>query len=411
MCDDAAHEHYRSTCDIGPATRAARISLPNLFPEVQVLKFSDDLSCTETVLLEASEELITKIESGIRFVIRGSRCDTAVLCSPDRTWEIKARETSNSLLVAPDVATAGNLSLGGESSVTIREIPSVTSEYLELRQIIPHWGLAKHLLEEAPFSGYANEEKVNDKRKYTFSDLLDLVQSSEEELLCYLRQKIPACEIDGYWRLLDNHYIYSIAERIASWTRTNALDENKIPSYEAYTALLDMEPEEVMRNFFWERFAERSGDVLRIRKDAIRRQLARIVLSKIQTTSLSVMNELFVREIGSEFSMADVEGIAFRILDDKLNVTDTVEYFPKEDLRIEPEARFQALFDARPRWTREEILPFICDILLPGQTADQLLFKYAKSYLDRSRSKKRSQTETEDTTVRPMTYFIALRQL
>lgn len=55
--------------------------------------------------------------------------------------------------------------------------------------------------------------------------------------------------------------------------------------------------------------------------------------------TLVEIEKAFQTQLGLPFVMGDVDGIALRLLDDKLNFTDVLEYFPKEDLPDDPEAR------------------------------------------------------------------------
>ena len=49
-----------------------------------------------------------------------------------------------------------------------------------------------------------------------------------------------------------------------------------------------------------------------------------------------------------------------------------------ESLSSEPKARFRQLFQLRASWSREELLPYVRDLVGPGQSADQLLLKHTR---------------------------------
>lgn len=55
--------------------------------------------------------------------------------------------------------------------------------------------------------------------------------------------------------------------------------------------------------------------------------------------TISELEKAFDMQLGFPFEMKDVDGIGFRMLDKKLNMTNVLEYFAKEDLPTDPEAR------------------------------------------------------------------------
>lgn len=57
-------------------------------------------------------------------------------------------------------------------------------------------------------------------------------------------------------------------------------------------------------------------------------------------------------------------------------------YLPASTLPAEPAARFANLFLARPRWTGEDISPFLEDIAVNAKERDKLLLKYCRTVTD-----------------------------
>jgi sister chromatid cohesion protein DCC1 len=58
---------------------------------------------------------------------------------------------------------------------------------------------------------------------------------------------------------------------------------------------------------------------------------------------------------------------------------DYVYYFPESVLPSAPQERFISLFKARPRWTREEMQPYIQTLAPDKKKQDLLLLKYTRS--------------------------------
>jgi len=68
-----------------------------------------------------------------------------------------------------------------------------------------------------------------------------------------------------------------------------------------------------------------------------------------------------------------LEGIA--IIDSKNNM---IKYFPLTNLPGSDDQRFESLFSFKPKWSHQEILPYIKDLFIPGSSIDQLLTKYTR---------------------------------
>lgn len=94
--------------------------------------------------------------------------------------------------------------------------------------------------------------------------------------------EIRISSVVGFWRILPVDYVWSLIVRVMTWVSDNQLEWDNIPKYEADIALLEAEPESVMRDFFWRRFAEPSGENLKIRVDEVKRHCAKWNLSKGQ---------------------------------------------------------------------------------------------------------------------------------
>ena len=68
-----------------------------------------------------------------RVVIRGLKTDSAVLCTKDKTYDIKDTETSNSLLILPECDVGGDVSSGGdEFTVQHRQVCAAVKPILIL---------------------------------------------------------------------------------------------------------------------------------------------------------------------------------------------------------------------------------------------------------------------------------------
>lgn len=57
-------------------------------------------------------------------------------------------------------------------------------------------------------------------------------------------------------------------------------------------------------------------------------------------------------------------------------------YLPAHSLPMDAAARFTELFQIRPRWKAQDILPFLSDIVIDSKERDKLLLKFARVATD-----------------------------
>ena len=105
-------------------------------------------------LIEVDSDLANTLEEGQELVFRGDEDDNAVLCTNNKTYEIKEAETSNSILILdnltfPDSKDAGS---GEERYLTERQVLGVFHTYLELKVCKPTSKKLFNLLSESPMN-------------------------------------------------------------------------------------------------------------------------------------------------------------------------------------------------------------------------------------------------------------------
>jgi hypothetical protein len=57
-------------------------------------------------------------------------------------------------------------------------------------------------------------------------------------------------------------------------------------------------------------------------------------------------------------------------------------YFSSDQLPDHPERRFEVLFDRKPKWSYDEISPFLVDIAYNYNGIDSLIVKYCRISFD-----------------------------
>ena len=103
-------------------------------------------------LLEVSKDLANSLSSGDILTIRGQESENAVICSKDKTYDIKEAETSNSLLLVPQIVLPGSISKSGSRSLSFSSVSGIFHKYLELIEIRPRLRKMKDLLMKSPYN-------------------------------------------------------------------------------------------------------------------------------------------------------------------------------------------------------------------------------------------------------------------
>ena len=103
-------------------------------------------------LLEVSKDLANSISAGDILTIRGQESENAVICSKDKTYDIKEAETSNSLLLVPEIVLPGSISKSGSRSLSFSSVSGIFHKYLELIEIRPRLRKMKDLLMKSPYN-------------------------------------------------------------------------------------------------------------------------------------------------------------------------------------------------------------------------------------------------------------------
>ncbi|VDK19976.1 unnamed protein product [Anisakis simplex] len=175
--------------------------LSHLKGEVQQIEFSEPLLSGDYRLLQVDPELADQIEKGSSLTFRGELDDYPVLCTKDATYCVKEAETSNTLLVLPQLDFTNDKGDESERVLATRKVIAMQSRYLELKKVnVVSSSRLRELLRENELQWDADEqadENMEQNAKlYTFDDLLDVVQMSEVQLRQAL-QHLPVIQQNG----------------------------------------------------------------------------------------------------------------------------------------------------------------------------------------------------------------------
>ncbi|XP_024064360.2 sister chromatid cohesion protein DCC1 isoform X2 [Terrapene carolina triunguis] len=348
----------RSREEVEATLHIAKLNPAELLPPVHCLSFSPRASAGECCLLQLEPGLCAALEAGHSLVIRGEKDEQAVLCSKDKTYDMKIADTSNMLLFIPGCKTPEQL-LADQASCNIihAQIAGFSNNYWELRKCRPKLKKLKKLLMENPYEGPDSErEKALSDSKYTMEDLLDRIQASEEEILHQL-QVINACKIEGI------------------------CPYSKVPLSICLQELGPLEPEEMIQHIllsYGMKYTDEDEVYFEMNADKICTATAQMLLQNAVKFNLAEFQEVWQQSVpeGLTTRLDQLKGLA---LLDRYSRPETIFLLKVEELPEDNQERFNRLFTIREKWTEADIAPYIQDLCAEKQTVAALLTKYARS--------------------------------
>ncbi|XP_056378636.1 sister chromatid cohesion protein DCC1 isoform X2 [Hyla sarda] len=372
----------RTREEVEATLQTAKVNVEDLRSTAQCLTFSETFTSGDYSLMEVDDALCKELEAGGSLVIRGDKGDHAVLCSQNKTYDLKIADTSNLLLFIPDGKTpdllpADQLPL----SIVSSEIAGFSNHYWELRRCRPKLKKLKKLLLENPFEGPENEKNTS-ASMYTTEDLLNQIQASNEELMDHLKA-IHACSIKGFWRLLDFDYEMKLLNDITQLMDSESWSFSRVPLKVCLEELRILHPKEMIEHClecFGKKFSEEGEVLFALEEDKICRVTAQMILQNAVKFNLSEFQEVWQQSVpeGMTTRLDQLKGLA---LVDRTSRPETIFLLKTEDLSEDTQERFNTLFSMREKWTEADISPYIQDLCGEKQTIGALLTKYARSSL------------------------------
>ncbi|CAH8354126.1 unnamed protein product [Eruca vesicaria subsp. sativa] len=333
----------------------------------------------DLLLLEADDNLVSDIFNE-RVTLRGLPDEDAVLCTKSKTYAIKFVGNSNSMFLIPPSNTPGFLQDDDESHVSVIKLAPGN---MELVEVSPKLDKLKKLLMESPLNAGEVEDAMmmDDGEKnlalYTWSDLVNTIQASDEELRKGL-ESISAIEIDGYWRVIDESYLDMILRMLLNNSVLNSwcfdgLDEEDVVS----SLVADEFPSELAGHclrVFGSEVKETNKWKLEPRLVCL--HFARQVLREEKMRLESFMEE-WKKKIpeGMEGKFEMLEG---EVLTERIGIETRVYKFSVRSLPSTPAERFAVLFKHRPKWEWKDLEPYLRDLHVPRLSMEGLLLKYTR---------------------------------
>ncbi|XP_073446338.1 sister chromatid cohesion protein DCC1 isoform X2 [Dendrobates tinctorius] len=368
----------RSQEEVEATLQIAKLNVEDLRSTVQCLTFSETFAAGDYSLMELDDPLCKEIEVGGSLVIRGDKGDHAVLCSQNKTYDLKIADTSNLLLFIPDGKTPDLLPNDKlPLSIASCEIAGFSNHYWELRRCRPKLKRLKKLLLENVYEGPENEQDAS-ASVYTTEDLLNQIQASCEELMDHLKV-IHA----WFWRLLDFDYEMKLLSHITQLIDSESWSFSRVPLKVCLEELRPLEPEEMIEHClecYGKRFSEDEEAFFALDDDKICRATAQMLLQNAVKFNLSEFQAVWQQSVpeGMTTRPEQLRGLA---LVDRSSRPETIFLLKTEDLPEDTQERFKTLFGMREKWTEADLSPYIQDLCEEKQTIGALLTKYARSSL------------------------------
>ncbi|XP_057511839.1 uncharacterized protein LOC130793979 [Actinidia eriantha] len=342
----------------------------------------------DLVLLELDEKLLPYVLHN-RVALRGQPDEDAVLCTTSKTYAVKYVGTSNTVLLIPpsdQPLLCGNAKDFDEKDRVeklVAPVIKVAPGVMEIVEVAPRIDRLKMLLSENPYRfddalmlEELDEMEKNNTRLYSWSDLIDKVQASADELRSGL-QALSAVEIDGYWRIVDENYMDGILNMLLHNSVLNDWSLNGLNEAEVVGVLQsDGFPCEIAHHCLQVYGSKMDDGMWRLDEKRVCIHFARGILREGKIKMDNFMVE-WMRKIPEEMQ-ASFDMLTGEVLTEKLGIETWVYAFSVSSLPSAPAARFSMLFRERPKWEWKDLQPYIRDLSVPGLSSEGLLLKYTR---------------------------------
>jgi len=365
----------RSLEDVSTMVGHAKLVETDLLPVSQVVSFTSNLMDENIKLMEVAPNIADMLQAGDILKFRGEEGENAVLCAKDKTFDIKEAETSNSLLMVSQLTFPEEISNTESRKLGWRTVVGVFNKYLEITEIKPKLRKLQKILCDKPFT----EDSIKDGQiGPSFEELLDLVQASEEEMKEGLKQ-FEGVEIEGMWFVLDQDYQMKVLSFILRFFDENSWKFDCVKKSETVIALSELVPKEIVSQVFCiycDPMVGGETDEFSLHKDKVCRFYGDYLLAANTGFMLSEFLEMWQKAVpeGLTTEISQLAGLV--LVEDK--EPPVIKRFTESSLPSSVTERLNVLFNARERWTVEEISPFVSPLTTTKLNVNALLTKYAR---------------------------------
>lgn len=404
----------RTPEEVRKIIKTAKLHESELTEVTQVLRFPEPTQQNHNLkLMLLDDTLLKEIEAGKELVFKGDPDENVVLCTNNKTYDVKEAETSNSLLLVPELLFAAstgldetikNDSMESDSSfdksnaslnkstesdegskpprkIEHKDIINTFFTYYELKPCKPRLSKLRKLLEPTRYQGLELEYATDKTKLLNYDALCDQIQASKAELNDEL-EKIQAIEIDGLYRLLEFDYEFRVLSYMLDLIDENSWVFDRISKEVTMDSLKELVPNSILEAMF--RFYTTTSVIedgiqyYQYKQDKVCRFLARVLLKSAGKFNLVEFLEAW-RDSVPEGMVTDESMLSGIALVDKTSTPQVVWGFSEGDLPEEIHERFKILFQTKAKWTVDQISPYIECYATEKLNVNAILTKYARA--------------------------------
>ncbi|XP_055372434.1 sister chromatid cohesion protein DCC1 [Condylostylus longicornis] len=397
--------YVRNIEDVESIIDHAKLDRRNLTEVAQAIYYpKEEAGLNNLKLLELDSNILNEIKQGNSLYFKGGLNEKVVLCTENKTYEVKEAEISNSLMLCPNLKfaqatstsplkspknqnTSHNSSLNDSADDDIiypRQLEhchvlKIFHEYFECREIQPRFRKLGDLLQLTRYSGPENEYCIDKKLKFTFEQLLNTIQCSKNEFLIGLK-KYRALEIDGYMRVLDYEYEYRIINIMLGLINENSWQLNEIDREVSIEALQGIAPHDIVEGLF-DLYTTSSGNndgKFQYNQEMVAKIIAKNILQPGLKFRIDEFMNTWQEAVPENFKIEESYLRGLGIID-RDSALPCVKSLCEDNLSTNLHERLKTLFKTKHRWTLDELEPYIEYFSTPTLSVSSILAKYARS--------------------------------
>ncbi|CCK71917.1 Dcc1p KNAG_0I01260 [Huiozyma naganishii CBS 8797] len=345
-------------------------------------------------LLEILEKNEAGSNTGLQFKSLSAEGTDVVLCSDDKTWLIKQKNHSNTVLLMKEFVPENDIQVSEESLFGLRQpednylaFANTSYEY-ETRAVEGHLNLNSLLMYdgERDFPLGADEGSL----LHSFDELADDSPCSKKECLSQWHQ-LGGCTISNVLCILSQNFLSKALNitLVSIMSENLPLDDLKLDAtYEAVRKGMEDAESSTFSPYSKEVVLTVLNKFGISTKENTAWELDMLTIAKwyglealqtyVRNSSLSV-DEFLIKwkSLFPAFFPCDIDVVMLRG-HYYVPTSGYIQYLSKDTLPSEVKSRFRSLFELQSTWVLEDIEPFIKEFNTKGLKIDNFIMKFAK---------------------------------
>jgi len=370
-------DHFDRTLDeVRLVIGHAKLEESDLKPVSQVVSFQNNLfDGSEMKMLQVSKEIAASLSAGDTLTLRGEEDEGVVLCTQNKTYDFKEAETSNSLLILPDLSLDERVGENGERSLEWRTVSGVYFKYFEITEMRPRL----HKLRDVVVTLEEEMVKAGTELGHTRTHLLNIIQASESELSEGLKE-LETITFKNKYFVLERNYQLRALTHILRFFDDNSWPMDSVKKQETMEELKDLVDEDILEQVFllYCRPADNDDeDSFAVDQDKVCRFFGNYLLTPGSNFTADDFLDMWQKAVpeGLTTNLDQLKGL---MLLDTTSTPNKISRFAECDLPNNIHERLQVLFRTRDKWSVPDVTPFIEPLTTPKLNVNALLTKLAR---------------------------------